>query len=315
MSFASEVRRELTSLKPETSDEELALMMAILQNSSGIIVSDRKLKLLISSYILNVIKEISQYLKKHYDTVDELKVKESNNLNDYKYYYLEVTNNVNQIINDFKLLEVDDYSLEYLELFTEEKQKAYLRGLFITHGSISDPRKDSYHFEIYCSNQSIVDIAKQIMSTIDVKGKTVKKGSGYLVYVKRAEDISKLLIFIGATQGMYNFEDIRIYRDFNNMANRITNCDIANERKCAAIAQKQLSAIEYIRNVNKFYDMPVRLQSIAELREMYPDSSNEELSQYSSNVFGKELSKSGISHCLRSLMDYYNTLINAKENK
>lgn len=315
MSFASEVRRELTSLKLESIDEEKALIMAILQNSSQIIVADRKLKLLVNSYILNVIKEVSQYLKKYYHTVDELKVKENNNLNEYRYYYLEVTNNVNNIINDFKLLETDDYSIEYLELFTEEKQKAYLRGLFITHGSISDPRKDSYHFEIYCANPSVSEMASKIISTIGVEAKITIKGNGQLLYVKKAEDISKLLIFIGATQGMYNFEDIRIYRDFNNMANRITNCDIANERKCITIAKKQLDAIQYIRSVDKFNDMPVRLQSIAKLREMYPESSNEELSYNAEEVFGKELSKSGISHCLRSLMDYYNSLINTNKKE
>ncbi len=313
MSFASEVRRELTSLEIESIDEEQALMMAILQNSSQIIISDRKLKLLVSSHILNVIKQVSKYLKNHYQTLDELKVKEKNNLNEYRYYYLEVTNNVNQIISDFHLLEMDDYSLEYLELLTEERQKAYLRGLFITHGSISDPRKNSYHFEILCNNASVAEIAVQIISTIGINAKTIKKGEHLLVYTKRADDISKILVFIGATQGMFNFEDLRIYRDFNNMANRISNCDIANERKCFLIAKKQLDAIDYIKSVGKFYDMPVRLQSIARLREMYPDSSNLELSEYSANVFGKELSKSGISHCLKSLMDYYNLLINNKE--
>lgn len=314
MSFASEVRRELTSLECESNDEQFALIMSILQNSSQIIIANRKLKLVITSHILNVIKWVSKYLKDNYQTIDELKVKEKNNINDYRYYYLEVTNNVNQIINDFKLLEKDDYSLDYLGLLTEDKQKAYLRGLFITHGSISDPRKNSYHFEILCNNNNLAEIASQIMSTIGVNAKTIKKGTHYLVYTKRAEDISNLLVFIGANQGMFNFEDLRIYRDFNNMANRVSNCDIANEKKCLITAKKQLDAIEYIRMTKKFNDMPVRLQSIAKLREAYPDSSNTELSEYSEEFFEGGLSKSGISHCLKALMNYYDSLINKKDN-
>ena len=74
------------------------------------------------------------------------------------------------------------------------------------------------------------------------------------------------------------------------MANRVTNCDIANERKCIETAKKQLEVIKFIRDNNKFDEMSIRLQSICILREMYPESSNEELAEFSSNVFGKELS-------------------------
>ena len=54
--------------------------------------------------------------------------------------------------------------------------------------------------------------------------------------------------------------------------------------------------------------MPLRLQLIAIMREDYPDSPLEELSEYSDKVFGKRLSKSGISHCMRDLISYYETL-------
>jgi DNA-binding transcriptional regulator WhiA len=60
--------------------------------------------------------------------------------------------------------------------------------------------------------------------------------------------------------------------------------------------------------------MPARLQTIALLREEYPDSSLEELSFYSDNLFGKKLSKSGISHCMRALMNYYKDLIGKEKN-
>ena len=68
------------------------------------------------------------------------------------------------------------------------------------------------------------------------------------------------------------------------MANRVTNRDIANERKCIETAKKQLAAIKFIRDNNMFHEMSIRLQSIAILRETYPESSNEELSEFSSNV-------------------------------
>ena len=61
----------------------------------------------------------------------------------------------------------------------------------------------------------------------------------------------------------------------------------------------------------------IRITKTAEYKLTIPNlngdikfkSSNEELAEFSSNVFGKELSKSGISHCFKSLMDYYKNLL------
>ena len=61
------------------------------------------------------------------------------------------------------------------------------------------------------------------------------------------------------------------------MANRMANCDIANERKCLENCNKHLNAIEYIKQKKMFEKMPVRLQTIARLREDYPESSLDEL--------------------------------------
>lgn len=315
MSFGSEVKRELMSIENDSPEIERALIVGLLQNLSEIMIDHEGCKLVIKSHVLNVIKFISKYLKNHYQTKEELKTKEKNSLNDFRYYYLEIQNQVEEIINDFHLLDYEDIDIMMLDLLTVEEKYAFVRGLFIAHGSISDPRKSTYHLEINCPKSSIATLAKQIISSFGIESSIYTRGNNSVLYIKKSEDISQMLALLGAMQGMFNFEDSRIYRDFKNMANRVTNCDIANERKCLATCKKQLDAIAYIRKQNKFNEMSIRLQSIAILWEMYPDSSNEELSEYSSNVFGKELSKSGISHCFRSLMEYYQMILLEKDKK
>ena len=76
-------------------------------------------------------------------------------------------------------------------------------------------------------------------------------------------------------------------------------------KKSSVTANKQLKAIKYIRKMGYFNKMPVRLQTISIMREEYPDSTLDELSAFSDNYFGKTLTKSGVSHCLRSLMQFY----------
>ena len=71
---------------------------------------------------------------------------------------------------------------------------------------------------------------------------------------------------------------------------------------------KELSQIDFtpiFRKMGYFNKMPVRLQTISIMREEYPDSTLDELSAFSDNYFGKTLTKSGVSHCLRSLMQFY----------
>ena len=109
---------------------------------------------------------------------------------------------------------------------------------------------------------------------------------------------------MGASSGVFYFEDSRIVRDISNMANRMANCDIANVKKSTDTAQKQLRAIEYIKKTGYFYKMSLRLQTIATMREDYPDK-----------VFGKRLSKSGISHCLKALMNQYEEILKENNNK
>ena len=319
MSFGSEVKKELMNIDLNNVSEERALVMAILHNSSELTASTEnskfEWKLTVRSTILSVIKFVAKFLKKHYNCSDQFKTKEKNNLNKFRYFYLEISN-VEEVIKDFHLLDyhLENVTTDFLGLNDLELQNVYLRGLFITHGSISDPRMSTYHFEIATSHEQLANLMKTIFDNNGINAllleRTHKRAdSTYLVYIKRSEDISSALVALGATQGMFNFEDQRIYRDFKNMANRVTNCDIANERKCIETAKKQLAAIKFIRDNNKFDEMSVRLQSICILREMYPESSNEELAEFSSNVFGKELSKSGISHCFKSLMDYYKNLL------
>ena len=318
MSFGSEVKKELIILELVTTLEEHVLVMALLHNSSELaathVGNKFTWKLTIKSTILSIITFIAKYLKQHYNCNDQFKTKEKNSLNSFRYYYLELTD-IDKVIEDFNLLnlKLENITTDYLKLDTLELQNIYLRGLFLSHGSISDPRISTYHFEIATSNEEIANLAVSIFANngIDafIHEKEHKRAdSTYIVYIKKSEDISSALVTIGANQGMFVFEDQRIYRDFNNMANRVTNCDIANERKCIETAKKQLAAIKFIRDNNMFHEMSLRLQSIAILRETYPESSNEELSQFSSNVFGKELSKSGISHCFKALMDFYNQL-------
>ena len=49
-----------------------------------------------------------------------------------------------------------------------------------------------------------------------------------------------------ATESLFFFEDIRIYRDHKNMVNRLNNCELSNQTKSIQTGLKQLNEINYI---------------------------------------------------------------------
>lgn len=313
MSFASEVKKELLSLEDTSSCCKKAMIFGLLQNSSDIVFSKEGIKLIVKSHIRSMIQQLVVYLKKNYHIDTTIKFSNEENINHLRYYYLEIKNEVNKIIDDFYLSPLVDIDQNNPIIKNHCCQNAFIRGMFIAKGSINDPRKNCYHFEISCKNFEQATLIRYLLNTNMIDAKIHDRKNQQVVYIKKSENISNTLALIGASSGVFYFEDSRIFRDVNNMANRMSNCDIANIKKTTDAATKQLKAIEYIRKHQQFTSMPARLQTISIMREEYPDATLEELSEFSDNYFGKTLSKSGISHCLRSLIQFYQDLIIQKE--
>ena len=313
MSFASEVKKELLNISSLDECCKKAVLYGLLQGNSEIMITSSGLKIVVKSTILNVLK-IMILLKELYNVNIGMSYKDEISLRKRRFYYLEIIDHADDIISDFKLMPFTHLSRSDAIIENSCCKSSFLRGLFIAKGSINDPRKNCYHFEISSSKDNLIRFAARLFKSKGINVSIMERRNQSVLYVKRSEDISSCLAIIGASSGVFYFEDQRIVRDVNNMANRMTNCDIANEIRCAKSCDEQLSAIEYIRSVGQFERMPVRLQTIALLREEYPDSSLEELSYYSENIFGKRLSKSGISHCMRALMNYYHDLIRKEKN-
>ncbi len=308
MSFASEVKKELLAIEDTSNCCKTAMLFGILQNSSDIVFNRKGIKIVVKSHILSVIQQLKTFLSKKYNVETLVKYGNENNINKLRDYYLDITGDTNQIIDDFYLSPISEINSTLPIINKECCKNAFLRGMFISKGSINDPRKNCYHLEITCKNFEQANLVKYIFNINEIDAKIRDRKNSYVVYLKKSEDISNALALIGASSGVFYFEDSRIIRDINNMANRQTNCDMANVKKTTDAANKQIQAIEYIREHDQFNKMPARLQTMALMREDYPDATLSDLSEFSDNYFGKPLSKSGISHCLKSLVQFYEEL-------
>jgi DNA-binding protein WhiA len=125
-------------------------------------------------------------------------------------------------------------------------RKAYLRGLFLSCGTISDPKK-SYHLEfVLDKEQSANDLKKLIGTFVDLSANISRRGDNYIVYIKKAQYISDLLGIMGADNAVLEFENIRISKSLHGDVQRMLNCDNANVDRTLSAAEEQRGWIRKI---------------------------------------------------------------------
>jgi len=174
--------------------------------------------------------------------------------------------------------------------------RAYLRGAFLSSGSMSDPKK-GYHLEFVCNGRVQAEQLRGIIQEFRIEAKVIKRKKYYVVYLKEGAGIVDLLNVIGAHVSLMNLENLRIVKEMRNSINRRVNCETANISKTVAAASKQIEDILLIRDKYGFENLPDNLRQMAEIRLEYPDAALKELGGYLEPAVGK----SGVNHRLRRL--------------
>ena len=180
-------------------------------------------------------------------------------------------------------------------------KSALIRGLFLVQGSVNNPETDNYHLEVILNNIEDVNYITNILQMVNIHPKMIERSKGYVLYLKKSEQIGDFLNYIGAVNNLFQFEDKRIKKDYNNYVNRIINCDIANEQKAMNSARIQLDNIKFLTENQGLVNLTQRLTDAILLRTTYPDYSLSELSSVSEEVIGKYIPKSGLSHCFKDI--------------
>lgn len=182
------------------------------------------------------------------------------------------------------------------DLETEEEKKALIRGIFLGSGSINDPTK-KYHLEILLNDKDVAQYIQNILKSFNIKAKILEMNN--TIYIKEGEEISKFLAFIGAQKSVLKYEEIRVMREIRNNVNRQVNCETANLNKTISASVMQIEAINYLKKVKKYEELPTGLQEIAELRLEYPEMSLKDLGSLLENPLGK----SGVNHRLKKIIE------------
>ena len=177
-------------------------------------------------------------------------------------------------------------------------QRAFLRGAYLSVGSMSDPSK-SYHLEFNCTDAAKARQLQEVIGYFDIESKIILRKKYYVVYLKEGSGIVDLLNVCEAPVSLMNLENLRILKEMRNSVNRRVNCETANIAKTVNAAARQVEDIEYIRDHYGFQNLPPALRDMAEVRMENPDLPLKELGE----CFDPPIGKSGVNHRLRKLSD------------
>jgi DNA-binding protein WhiA len=166
-------------------------------------------------------------------------------------------------------------------------KKAYLKGLFLGAGTISEPEK-GYNLEIVCADQNTALEIRRLMNSFSgIHARVRERRGNAVVYIKTSEQIKDMLNIIGAHAQLLKFENVRVLKDVRNRTNRINNCDNANLDRSIGAAERRIADINRLCANGKVDDLPDDLRDMAMARLAHPEVSLSELGELFDPPIGK----------------------------
>ena len=176
-------------------------------------------------------------------------------------------------------------------------RSAFLRGVFLSCGTLNDPEK-STHLEFVLANEQRATRFQAFLSDCGYPPRVVKRSGGIGLYFKDGASVEDLLAIMGAGGMSMNMMNLRIEREIRNQENRATNCVAKNIEKSVSACARQMEAIEKLTVTGMLAQLPESIRVTALLRAENPDASLEELRM----LHEPPITKSGLNHRLQKIL-------------
>ena len=234
MSFSGKVKEELAGQFSPARHCQVAEMAALLCGCGHVEkMSDGNIKLWIQTENEAVARKSFTLLRKTFNIETAIVIREGSHLKRGKVYLVEVADpqRAEEILQGTKLsvnnktglLEMDNSFVVQMNCC----KRAFIRGTFLSSGSISDPEK-GYHFEIVCPDRGKAEQLQGIIRSFHVEAKIVVRKKSYVVYVKEGAQIVDMLAVMEANVALMDLENIRIliYHPLRRCSRRCTHYNL-----------------------------------------------------------------------------------------
>ena len=198
MSFSSDVKMELAGNVPGERDCQIAELAAMISMVAYVRYwAGRPAGLVIVTERSVIAKEIASLIKRLFRYIPDSSVRRTGA--DSRVYRMEINSPeiVNTILMTLKIENEHEYEgliqcqlmkVSRMDVQQDCCRRAYIKGVFMTSGSISDPNK-SYHFEIVCHTLEQAQQLKELMEFFETEPKIVERKERMVVYLKEGSQI------------------------------------------------------------------------------------------------------------------------------
>ncbi|MGN1195583.1 MAG: DNA-binding protein WhiA [Acutalibacteraceae bacterium] len=187
---------------------------------------------------------------------------------------------------------------------------AFLRGAFLSCGTICDPNK-GYHLEFVVPFRTLSLDLMKMLTEYDLKAKYMTRRGVNVIYLKDSESIEDLLNIMGAKNSAFEIMDIKIFKDVRNSANRKSNFSVANISRTVKASYDQVEAFQKLIDDGAFDKLDDEMKHFIRLRIENPDASLRELGE----MYTPPLSRSAVNYKIKKIMAFYDKTYRKDDNK
>lgn len=306
MSFTKDVKEEILLVKlPKVSDR--AFLSALIHTVGSIGMQNGELGFELSCETKAIIIRGVRLIKDLYGEDLKIAVSEETSPNNKPIYFAKIYGeSAKHILENERIIDLSD-GLEVIfgideGLFENDyDEKAYVTAAFLGCGSVSlpsDEKSGGYHLEFAFNNGIAADDFASLLLRCGFNPKFIGRAGKSLIYFKDSESILDMLAFMEAMNGVLRMSEKMVERETRNLINRQTNCEMANIDRSLKASEKQLAAIEKIKEKIGLDALPEILSEFAKKRDENRELSLEELG----GMFDPPLTKSGVNYRMRKLM-------------
>lgn len=314
MNFGKIVKQEILSKPPKSKCCKKAFLSGLLRGTGQLYLKDGGLALDFSLFSEDACMQVASYFESVFSyQIREVSVSEDR-LNKKDKFILSVAGDQTQeILQELGILKEDGGEISVsFKLFSHLTQKeccfkSFMRGLFMSSGSCTVPSKSEasktgYHLELAFSHTAPASEMVGKLLEFGIEAKALRRKESIVVYVKNSESIKNFLALIGASVSVLKLTDLIINRELSNNSNRQANCDMGNVTRQIEAFEKQMLAINKIKEKQGLNSLKNDLKETAEARLDNPEETLSELAE----KLG--ITKSCLNHRLRKLVSIANEL-------
>ena len=211
MSFTAKIKEEIVNTDLDNNEIKNIIIAFIKYGNK----SKNNISLVLENPL--IARKAYNYIKLIFNTNAGITIRIQKRFKTKRIYILTINKNIDNICKKCNIefsngvLKNDLYDLK-----TPVEKKSYLKGAFLSCGSLNDPNSGTYHFELVFNTKKDSDFIMNLLKEFGINAKTIKRTNKYMVYVKASEEISDILKLFNVNNALFYFEDIRTKKRPNN---------------------------------------------------------------------------------------------------